>query len=140
MRCEVHCPDGGGALAGVAAVAGLVFAFAAVVSVAAAVVASAAEAVALVVLAACVPALWVTWRLVRFGDRREVFRRHRAIVKVPARNLNKAVANARRVELPAGPPLRALEAARIGVTPGIVLGKVKEEVTDYDGAQVCNLR
>ena len=127
MRCEVHCPDGGGALAGAVAVAVLMAGFAVAVSVAAAVVASAAEAVALVVLAACVPALWVTWRLVRYGDRREVFRRHRVIVKVPARNLHNAVANARRVELPAGSPL-ALEAGRIEVTPGMVLGKVKEEV------------
>ena len=127
MRCEVHCPPEGSALAGVAAVAGLVFVFAAVVSVAAAVVASAAETVALTVLAACAVLSWPVWRLMKYGGRREVFRRHRAIVKVPARNLHKAVANERRVELPAGSSLRALEAPK--VVPGEVLtGPVRERM------------
>ena len=57
----------------------------------------------------------------------EVFRRHRAIVKVPPRNLNKAVANARRVALPTGSSLRAIEAPK-PVVHGVVLDNtVKKE-------------
>ncbi len=114
MRCEVHCPDGGGALAGAVAVAALVFVFAVVASVAAAVVASVAEASAVAALAVCGVLSWPTWRLVKYGDRREVFPRHRkvraAVVRRPAITTGQAM----------------IEAGRIEVTPDMVLGKVKE--------------
>ena len=112
MRCEVHCPDGGDALAGAVAVAVLVAGFAVAVSVAAAVVASLAEAAALAVLAVCVVLLWPTWRLMRYGDRREVFRRHRRPVVA-------------RVALTRGPlPLEAPKPA----VQGIVISKAAERI------------
>ena len=129
MGCAVVCAAGAGALDGVAAVVLMVFGFAVAAALAAAVVsvlAGYAWVLAAAVLVANVAMGWAVVRVWKYGPTLEVFRRHRAIVKVPPRNLHNAVADARRVELPAASPL-AIEAGRIEVTPDMVLGKIKEE-------------
>ena len=88
MRCPVHCPPARSVLP--RAVAVLVMA--ALSSLAYAAVASVAEAVALTVLGLCVPASWVTWRMVRYGSLRKP-----AVFKVQAQSLNSAPVNARQL-------------------------------------------
>ena len=128
MECAVVCAGAAGALDGVAAVVLMVFGFAVAAALAVAVVsvvAGYAWVLAVAVAVANVAAVWLLVRVWKHGPTLEVFRRHRVIVKVPARNLNKAVADARRVELPAGSPLRALPAAK-RVIRGTVLDDVYE--------------
>ena len=128
MGCAVVCAAGAGALDGVAAVVLAVFGFAVAAALAAAVVsvlAGYAWVLTVAVGMAIPPAIWLLVRVWKHGPTLEVFRHHRVIVKVPARNLNKAVADARRVALPAGSSLRALEAPG-RLIEGVVLDDVYE--------------
>jgi hypothetical protein len=75
-------------------------------------VASAAEAVALVILAACVPAAWGTWRMVAYGSLRK------------PRPVTVSAAGRQNMALPAPPQM--LEAARVPVP--VVLARDEEMI------------
>ncbi len=122
MRCPVHCPPARSMLPRAVAV----LAMAAVSSVAYAAVASVAEAVALAVLGACVPATWVTWRMVAYGS----LRKPRAeAARLPAARLVRAPHRIAAVPLAIkAPPLTV-------VTP---LAKVV--IPQSDGSTTCHTR
>lgn len=113
MKCDIHCPPEGGSLGRVVAVAVALAAAAPVVLAVAAGVAAVIPAVTVTILAACAAGAVVVARLVVYGRRMRP-----AMVKAQAQNLNKALPDARKLELPSGARL-AIEAPK--VVPGEVL-------------------
>lgn len=72
--CRTHCPqDGGGLAAAVTVLAGVVGA-----ALALSVILPVVEALTWTILGMCAAGTLVVARLIKYGDRREVFRRHRA--------------------------------------------------------------